>query len=199
MPNFRKQPTAWPNAFYYINRFIQFTSSIGVIGINAYFVYNLLKDKMGIPHEFILLVAVSLFSLVNIIVSTVAKCCGALNPKFALSIDFICFAWWGVAFGFLTHAMGPQVWNSCVGGTWGDESGDGPYICRLYKAGWVLALAAVAFFLSSVILDITVIRRNANHKYIPANPKSMQQAKTYNNAPDYTQNTSYGSSGLAAH
>jgi len=97
------------------------------------------------------------FSLINIILTTVLKCCGALSPKFALFLDFICFAWWSVSFGFLTHAMGPQVWKGCVGGTWGDESGDGPYICRLYKAGWVMTLSAV-YVLSPLFLISCFIR-----------------------------------------
>jgi hypothetical protein len=50
----------------------------------------------------------------------------------------------------------------------------------------------------SFVLDAVVVRRQGSHKYQPANPKSMQQqTKAY--APNYTQDTSYGSGGLPSH
>jgi len=168
---------------------------LGVIATMVYFIVNLIKDHFGIPYEFILLVAVAIVSLINVFGTTVAKCCGALSPGFALALDFISLAGYAVAFGLLTHGMGATVFGSCMAGAWGAEGGDGVWICKLYKAAWAFALGGVVFFLSSVALDVHALRKNANHKYVPANPKSMQQTKTYAQ-PDYSQNTSYGSGGL---
>ncbi|KAK6343661.1 hypothetical protein TWF730_011252 [Orbilia blumenaviensis] len=197
MAKFRSNPTPWPNGAYYFLRFIQFVSSLGVIGILSYFLYYLIRARIGTPPEFIILYVAGLVSLLNIITTGVAKCCGALNAKFALAFDVLLLAFWAVAFALLHRAMGGLIWGDCTDGHWGAAGGNGVYVCRLYKAAWVFAVVAIAFYLGSVILDVVVIRRVGNHKYVVANPKSMQQTKQY--TPNYSQDTSYGSGGLPSH
>ncbi|KAK6507925.1 hypothetical protein TWF481_006346 [Arthrobotrys musiformis] len=198
MPKYRSNPTPWPNGGYYFLRFIQFICAIGTIGTLSYFVYYLVKARFGIPYEFIILYVAALLSLLNIITTGVAKCCGALNAKFALAFDFLILAAWTVAFALLHRAMHGLIFSDCTDGHWGSTEGNGVYVCRLYKATWAFAVASIAFYLGSVILDVVVVRRVGNHKYTQANPKSMQQTKQYA-APNYAQDTSYGSGGLPSH
>ncbi|KAF3933686.1 hypothetical protein ABW19_dt0201102 [Dactylella cylindrospora] len=197
MVKYRSNPTPWPNGGYYFLRFIQFLCSIGTMGTLSYFIYYLVKAKFGIPYEFIILYVASLISLLNIVTTTVAKCCGALNAKFCLAFDFLVMAGWATAFGLLHHAMHGLIFGDCTDGHWGAEAGNGVYVCRLYKATWAFAVAAIAAYLFSVILDIVVVRRVGSHRYTAANPKSMQQTKQY--VPNYGQDTSYGSGGLPSH
>ncbi|KAF3908285.1 hypothetical protein AA313_de0206066 [Arthrobotrys entomopaga] len=197
MAKFRSNPTPWPNGGYYFLRLGEFATSIGTIGTLSYFIYYLVKARFGVPYEFIILYIAALLSLLNIITTTVAKCCGALNAKFALAFDFILLACWTVAFALLHRAMHGLIFSDCTDGHWGAEGGNGVYVCRLYKATWAFALAGIVFYLLSIILDIIVVRRVGSHKYIAANPKSMQQTKTY--TPNYQADTSYGSGGLPSH
>jgi len=193
-PRYRNNPTAWPNAGYFFLRFIQLICTIGVMGTLSYFIYVLAKAHMGVPYEFIVEYAVAVLSLLTIVSTNVAKCCGALNPLFALALDFITLAGWSIAFGLLAHAMGKLPFEDCTAGAWGVEGGTGVYVCRLYKATWAFSVTVIAMYAFSCILDGIVIKRVNSHKYAPANPKSMQQTKEYK--PNYTQDTSYGSGGL---
>jgi len=193
----RANPTVWPNGGYYFLRLVQFLATIGTFGTLSYFIYALVKAKFGIPYEFIILYVAALVSLFNIVSTTVAKCCGALNPKFALGFDILILIAWSVAFGLLHRAMHGLIFSDCTAGRWGAVEGNGVYVCRLYKATWAFAVAAIVAYLASVILDIVVVRRAGNHKYVQANPKSMQQTKQY--VPNYAQDTSYGSGGLPSH
>jgi len=193
----RSNPDAWPSAGYYLVRFIEFLTSIGIIGTLAYFIYALLKAKFGVPYEFIILIIAAIFSLFNIVTSGVAKCCGALNPKLALPFDVLVLAGYAVAFGLLNRAMDGLVFRSCTTGSWGAINGNGVYVCRLYKAVWAFTITALAMYLFSVLIDVIVIRRVGSHKYARANPKSMEQTKQY--PVNYSQDTSYGSGGLPSH
>lgn len=65
-----------------------------------------------------------------------------MSPKFAFVFDFASLAGFAVAFGLLTKGMGPMVFKSCSAG-WGSEEGNGPWICRCYKAGWSFALGGM--------------------------------------------------------
>ncbi|EWC46416.1 hypothetical protein DRE_04359 [Drechslerella stenobrocha 248] len=196
-PKYRSNPTPWPNPAYYFLRFVQFFVSIGIMGILSYFIYYLVKNRISVPPEFIILYVAAVLSLFTVVTTTVAKCCGALNAKFALGFDGIVLICVSVAFALLTRAMHGLVFSSCTDGHWGAEGGNGVFVCRLYKAVWACALTSVLTFIGSGILDIVVIRRVGSHKYTQANPKSMQQTKTY--APNYSQDTSYGSGGLPSH
>ena len=56
-----------------------------------------------------------------------------------------------------------------------------------------LFLFSISFFFSFA-LGVYVLIKSRNQSYAPANPKSMQQTKTYNaSTPNYSQDTSYGS------
>jgi len=195
MPKYRSSPDAWPNAGYFLVRFLEVLCSFGIMGTLSYFVYALVKAKLGIPYEFIILYAAAVFSLFNVVTTGVAKCCGALNAKWAIIIDFLALAAYSVAFGLLQHAMGHLVFENCVAGRWGIEGGNGVYVCRLYKATWAFSVTAIGMYVISCLIDIVVIRRVGSHKYVVANPRSMQQTKTYS-APNYAQDTAYGSGGL---
>ena len=62
----RSNPDAWPNAGYYLVRFLQVLCSVGIMGTLSYFIYALLKAHLGIPYEFIILyVAVCEWSSYN--------------------------------------------------------------------------------------------------------------------------------------
>ncbi|KAF3903291.1 hypothetical protein ABW20_dc0110408 [Dactylellina cionopaga] len=198
MPKYtRSNPTPWPNGAYYILRFGQFICSLGTMGTLSYFIYYLVKARIGVPVEFIILYVAALLSLLNVVTTTVAKCCGALNAKFAIGFDFFILACWAVAFGLLTHAMSRLLGEDCTAGNWGEVGGNGVYVCRLYKATWGLGLSGLILYIFSVVLDGVVIGRVGNHKYTVANPKSMQQTKAY--VPNYSQDTSYGSGGIPSH
>ncbi|KAF3905203.1 hypothetical protein ABW21_db0200163 [Orbilia brochopaga] len=198
MPKYRSNPTPWPNPAYYLLRFLQFVTSIGIIGILSYFSYYLVKSRMKVPPVFIIQYVASLLALLNIVTTTVAKCCGALNAKFAVVFDFVILAALSVAFGLLTNAMHGLVFKECTNGAWGVEGQGGVRICRLYKGVWALCVISLIAWVFSLVVDGIVIRRTGNHKYVVANPKSMQQTKTYT-APNYSQDTSYGSGGLPSH
>ncbi|KAK6346557.1 hypothetical protein TWF696_006681 [Orbilia brochopaga] len=198
MPKYRSNPTPWPNPAYYLLRLLQFISSIGIIGILSYFIYYLIKSRMKVPPVFIIQYVASLLALLNIITTTVAKCCGALNAKFAVAFDFAILAALAVAFGLLTSAMHGLPFSDCTNGSWGVVGQGGVRICRLYKGVWALGIVGLVTYFFSILVDGIVIRRTGNHKYVVANPKSMQQTKTYV-APNYSQDTSYGSGGLPSH
>lgn len=198
MPKYRSNPTPWPNPAYYLLRFFQFLASIGIIGILSYFMYYLIKSRLRVPPEFIIQYVASLLALLNIVTTTVAKCCGALNPKFAVVFDFLILACLAVAFGLLNNAMHGLVRHDCTNGQWGVTGQGGVRICRMYKGVWAFCVTGLVTYLLSIVVDGIVIRRLGNHKYVAANPKSMQQTKTYV-APNYSQDTSYGSGGLPSH
>jgi len=191
----KRPATPWPNAGYYFLRLLQAATSAGVLGIMVYFTIRLIKDHFPVPKEFIILIAVPIASLVNVVVATLFKCCGALSPGVAVFVDFLTLAAWGVGFGLLTRAMGvATITTSCNSGTWGPKGAGGVWICNLYKGTWGLCIAAIAAFLGAVIMDLVVLKKKSN-KYVPANPRSMQQQKG-KHMPDYNQETSYGAGGL---
>ena len=55
MAKYRSNPTPWPNGAYYFLRFVQFLCAIGQVGILTYFIYYLVKARLSIPNEFIIL------------------------------------------------------------------------------------------------------------------------------------------------
>ena len=61
---------------------------------------------------------------------------------FIAMMDMFSLIGFAVAFGLLAKGMGKMAWQSCTTG-WGKEEGNGPFICRTYKAGYAFALISL--------------------------------------------------------
>ncbi|KAF1813443.1 hypothetical protein P152DRAFT_457804 [Eremomyces bilateralis CBS 781.70] len=159
-------PTHYPRFAFHFLRLAQLISSIIVGSIMCYFVYHLSRDRWGIPWTFILLLAVSFFTVLVLAGTMLLHCCFGLNPKLNLVLNSGLFVIWVVGFALLSWYSSQTLFHYCNKENWHEQAG--VMVCRIYKALFTFALTGFTSTLAAMLLDIHVFRRsNRLGKYNP--------------------------------
>jgi len=142
----------------------------------GFFSYHLKKDDYAIPWQFVSLATVSAATFFSVFALGIAFCCRALNPIFSMVVDVLLWLLWGVAGGALGRGLAPNLMKQCNLSQWGNKQG--VTVCHMYKNVFAFVVVGWVTLLCSFILG-AYARSRSGPKYVPANPKSLQQTTAY--------------------
>lgn len=134
-------PTQYPRILFHGLRSAQLISSMIVGSIMCYFIYHLNHDHRRIPWTFILLLAVSFFTVFCLAGTIVLHCCYGLNPKLNLILNSGLCLIWAVGFALLTWYSSYTLFHFCDKENWHEDAGI--MVCRIYKALFTFSLTGL--------------------------------------------------------
>jgi len=151
-------PTHYPRLLFHGLRAAQLLSSVVVGGIMCYFLYQLQHDHWKLPWTFIILVAVSFFTVLALTVTIVLHCCCGLNPRFNLFLNSTLSVPWAVGFALLAWWSRFTLGHSCNTDNWRDDVGI--WVCQICKALFAFTLFGCLSTLGALALDVSVYRKH---------------------------------------
>ncbi|KAF1936395.1 hypothetical protein EJ02DRAFT_359211 [Clathrospora elynae] len=157
----RVKPTHYPRLPFHSIRSAQLLSSLVVASIMFYFLSELSHEHYKLPWTFILLMAVSLFTLLALTTTITLHIFYGLNPLLNTALNSCLALLWAVSFSLLSWWTAGTLAHVCNVNNW--DSDTGVSVCRLYKALFSFALFGLVATLGALGLDVRV-QRSATRK-----------------------------------
>ncbi|BDD62846.1 hypothetical protein MPDQ_004749 [Monascus purpureus] len=142
-------------------RLLILLSAIVVVLILIVFIVQLHSKSLSLPWPFVVQIAASALSIIEITLTTLLYCAHGLNPRFSLTLNSILFVLWAICLGLLSYAMANTIMTSCTTAYWGTSTGI--RICRTYKALFAFTALAVVGHLTAAFLDV-IARNRETHR-----------------------------------
>ncbi|KUJ17989.1 uncharacterized protein LY89DRAFT_696449 [Mollisia scopiformis] len=152
-------PSPYPRFLFHGLRTAQLLASIVVSGIMAYFIYYLRMEHFAIPWTFIVLIAVSLATILALLITIIFYNFTYLSPGFNLLLNGSISLFWALGLALLSWSVSTShvLAKACTGSVWGGEAEAG--VCRDYKALWGMALVGTVSTFAALTLDIATQRK----------------------------------------
>ncbi|KAJ5755760.1 hypothetical protein N7533_005303 [Penicillium manginii] len=144
------KPSIYPALTFNIIRAFALLSSIVVGLILAVFIYHLHADNYKLPFAFLILLITAVFSLLNVLFTTVINCSCGLSPKLSIIFNIIILLLWLLSLALLSYSMSSTILTKCTTTDWGNSTGIA--VCRSYKALFSFTVIGTASYIASVAL-----------------------------------------------
>jgi hypothetical protein len=129
---FSRAPSPYPSLLFHAVRLVQFVSATIVMGFLAFFVHYLIEDHYYIPWTFLVLLAVSSFTLASTLVTAFFYHYRTLQPRLSSLINTGLTILWMLGFALLTWNLSGTLSHTCNVDNWDHDVGI--MVCRMYKA-----------------------------------------------------------------
>ncbi|KAH6683467.1 hypothetical protein B0J14DRAFT_468056 [Halenospora varia] len=148
------KPSDYPRIPFHLLRTAQLLSSATVSAIMGYFMYFLKKEHYNLPWTFILLLAVSCFTILALTITIILYNFTFLSPRFNTVLNGGLSVLWAVGMGMLTWSIASSnvLAKQCSAKVWSGEAQAG--VCRDYKALWSMTLVGAVSTFAALALDI---------------------------------------------
>jgi len=170
-------PSPYPRFLFHGLRSAQLIASIVVSGIMAYFMYYLRLEKYAIPWTFIVLLAVSLATVLSLIVTIIFYNYTYLPPRFNCMLNGGISFFWALGLALLSWSVSTShvLAKQCSGRVWGGEAEAG--VCRDYKALWSMTLIGTVSTFLAFALDIHTLKKTTKRGVyvMPEDDKDAQK------------------------
>ncbi|KAJ5983992.1 hypothetical protein N7481_006091 [Penicillium waksmanii] len=151
------KPSIYPALTFNIIRAAALLASIVVGLILAVFIYHLHADGYKLPFAFLILLITAVFSLLNVLFTTVINCSCGLSPKLSIILNIILLLLWLLSLALLSYSMSGTILTKCTTADWANSTGIS--VCRSYKALFSFTVIGTAAYIASITLDVIVRRR----------------------------------------
>ncbi|KAJ5387789.1 hypothetical protein N7509_010330 [Penicillium cosmopolitanum] len=151
------KPSIYPALTFNIIRAAALLASIVVGLILAVFIYHLHADGYKLPFAFLILLITAVFSLLNVLFTTVINCSCGLSPKLSIIFNIILLLLWLLSLALLSYSMSGTILTKCTTADWANSTGIS--VCRSYKALFSFTVIGTAAYIASIALDVIVRRR----------------------------------------
>ncbi|CAI7675655.1 unnamed protein product [Penicillium pancosmium] len=151
------KPSIYPALTFNIIRAAALLASIVVGLILAVFIYHLHADGYKLPFAFLILLITAVFSLLNVLFTTVINCSCGLSPKLSIILNIILLLLWLLSLALLSYSMSGTILTKCTTADWANSTGIS--VCRSYKALFSFTVIGTAAYIASIALDVIVRRR----------------------------------------
>lgn len=129
---FSRAPSPYPAVLFHAIRLAQLLSSTVVMSFLAFFVHYLMEDHYYIPWTFLVLLAVSSFTVLSVVTTAFFYHYRTLQPRLSSVINSGLTLLWMLGFALLTWNLSGTLSHQCDIANWNHETG--VMVCRIYKA-----------------------------------------------------------------
>ncbi|KAF2669773.1 hypothetical protein BT63DRAFT_371566 [Microthyrium microscopicum] len=190
----RTAPTPYPRLAFHAIRCAQALSSLVVMAVMFYFIWNLVHEDFDPPRTFWILLAASLSTFFFLIGSMLVYACIGLSPRINMIGNLVLFLLWVPSFGYLWFFTRATLGHVCNRENWTGPVGI--MVCRIYKALFAFAMLGSVTTVAALILDIVVWRRTTSRGKYAQMPDNREKpvgigapGRPYN-APAYSDSRS---------